>query len=73
MVMGFYLQNPRNDCLFYSTPSGMRRPLELKYTYPNTLIDAFADYIILWESISKILGVVAYFVLHLQEGDALWK
>ena len=51
----------------------MRRPLELKYTYPNTLIDAFADYIILWESISKILGVVAYFVLHLQEGDALWK
>ena len=72
MVMGDYLQNPRNGCLC-PAPSGGRRPLGMKYTYPNTLGLVVSEYIWLWESISKTLEVVAHFVLHLQEGDALWK
>ena len=73
MAIGFYLQNPVSGCLFCPAPSGGRRPLELKYAYPSTLGDVVSEYIWLWESISKTLGVVACFVLHLQEGDALWK
>ena len=73
MVMGVYLQNPRSGCLLFPAPSGGRHPLEIKYTYPSTLGYVVSEYIWLWGSISKTLGMVACFFLHLQEGDALWK
>ena len=43
------------------------------YIYPITLGFVGSEYIRLWWSISKTLGMVACFSLHLQEGDALWK
>ena len=58
-------------------PSGGRRPLEMNYTSSSSLCHVVSEYIWLWQSISKTLGVVARFFLHLQEhlqeGDALWK
>ena len=45
MVMGVYLQNPRNGGLLFPAPSGGRRPLEMKYTYPSTLGDVVSEYI----------------------------
>ena len=48
MVMGVYLQNPRSGCLLFPAPSGGKRPLEMKYTYPNTLSHAVSEYIQLW-------------------------
>ena len=45
----------------------------MKYTYPSKLGHVVSEYIWLWGSISKTLGVVACIFLHLQEGDALWK
>ena len=44
-----------------------RRPLEMKFTYPDTLGHVVSEYIWLWQSISKTLGVVACLFLHLQE------
>ena len=73
MVMVIYLQNPRSGCLLFPTPSGGRRPLEMKYTYPSALVHLLSEFMWLWGSISKPLGVVAFFFLHLQEGDAPWK
>ena len=52
--------------------SGGRRPLEMKYTFPNTLSHVVSEYIWFWGSIFKTLGVVACLFLQLQEGDALW-
>ena len=65
MVIGVYLQNPRSGCLLFPAPSVGRRPLEMKYTYPNTL-----SHIV---SISKTIGEDACFIMDLQEADALWK
>ena len=73
MVMGVYLQNNRNGYLLFPTPSGGRRPLEMKYTFSITLGHVLSEYIWLWGSISKSPGVVACFSLHLQERDAPWK
>ena len=61
MVMGFYLQNPRGGCYFFPAPSGGRRPLEMRYTYPITLVHVVSGYIWLWKSISKTLEVIALF------------
>ena len=47
-------------------PSAGRRPLEMKYTFPNTLSPVFSEYMWLWESISKTLGVVASIFLYFQ-------
>jgi len=41
------------------------------YFYPITLGLVVSEYISLWWSISKNLGMVVCFSLHLQEGDAL--
>ena len=41
--------------------------MEMKYTYPITLVHLLSDYIWLWDSISKTLGMIAYFIVHLQE------
>ena len=73
MVMGVYLQNPRSGGLYFPAPSGERCPLEMKYTYPSTLGHVVSEYIWLWGSIAKSLGVVSCMFLHHQEGDALWK
>ena len=57
----------------FPSPSGGRCLLEMKYTYPSTLGHVVSEYIWLLGYISKITGAVACFLLHLQEGDALWK
>ena len=44
MAMVVYLQNPRSGCLLFPAPSVGRRPLEIKYSYPNTLGDAVSEY-----------------------------
>ena len=58
VVMGIYLQTPRSGCFLFPAPSGGRRPLEMKYTYPSTLGHVLAEYIWFWEFISKTLGGV---------------
>ena len=42
-------------------PSGWKRPLEIKYTYSNTLSRVVSEYIWFLGPISKTLGVVACF------------
>ena len=49
----------------YPAPSEGRCPLEIKYTYPITLGHVVLEYTWLWDFISKTLGMVACFVLHL--------
>ena len=39
----------------------------MKYTFSSSLRHVVSEYIWLWQSISKTLGVVACFFLHLQE------
>ena len=58
---GVYLQKPRSDRLFFLAPSGGRRPLEMKYTYPSTLGHVVSEYIWLLGSISKNQVLVACF------------
>ena len=63
--MAVYLQNPRSGCLFFPAPSGApsggRRPLEMKCTYSSSLRYVVSEYIWLWQSTSKTLGVLACF------------
>ena len=62
---GGLLQDPRSVCLFFPgpsvAPSGGRPPLKMKYTYPSTLHHVVSEYIWVWQSISKALGVVVCF------------
>ena len=64
--------------VIYTFSSTFRResPFEMKYTFPNTLSLVVSEYMWLWGSISKTLGVVAiiflYLQWHLQEGGALF-
>ena len=71
MVIRVYLQNHRSSCLLFAAPSGGRRPLEMKHTYPSTLGREVSEYIWFWGSVSKTPEAVACFFLNLQEGDAL--
>ena len=73
MVIGVYIQNPRRMKHLQEGDALGRSPMEMKYTYPSTPSHVVSENIWLWGSISKALGVVACFFLHLQEGDALWK
>ena len=68
MVIGVYLQNLRSYCQLLPAPSGMRRPLEMKYIYSSTLGHAVSEYIWLW-GLSAKPQVIAWFFLDLQEGD----
>ena len=59
-------------CIF-PVPSGGRYPLEMKKNaFPRNLCHVVSEYIWLRWSNSRILGAVACFFLHLQEGGALW-
>ena len=73
MAMEVYFQNPRNGGFLKHAPSGWRCPLEKRYTFPSSLGHGLSEYIWLWLPISKILEVVAFLFMRLQEGDALWK
>ena len=66
-----YLQNLRSNCLLFPAPSGAlsggRHPLGKKHAFPSTLCHVVSEHIWLGWSISKTLGLVACFFLHLQE------
>ena len=65
---GSLFPNPKSGCLFFPAPLGGRCPSEMKYTYPSTLGHVVSEYIWLWESISKTLGVIACFFPALSGG-----